>query len=275
MVKLIILFRRPAQAATFEMRYPRNLALLAKMPGVRHVEDGAVLGSPAGTTPYTHMIALRFDDFGALDAALTAPEGVTAGKDLMDFAPDAELLFVEVSDERTQQPFTPDNLRAYLAEQGVPGEVIFPGAPTPTVAAAAQVLGVEPDQIVKTVIFLVDGTPFAVYGCGMRRVDPAKLAQRLNISPKKVRLANADEVQDLTGYAVGTVPPLGLKTPMPAFIDPAAQAHDVIYAGGGGINALLKITPADLIRHSRAEVAPMLAGDDPPPAPPAVPPSEG
>lgn len=275
MHKLVILFRRPAQEATFEMRYTRNLALLAKMPGVRHVEDGTVLGSPAGDAPYARTIALHFDDFAALDAALTAPEGVAAGKDLMDFAPDAELLFVEASDERTQQPLTPDNLRAYLAEQGIPAEVFFPGAPTPTVAAAAQALGVEPDQIVKTVIFLVDGTPFAVFGCGLRRVDPAKLAQRLNISLKKVRLANADEVQNLTGYPVGTVPPLGLKTPMPAFIDPAVQRYDVIYAGGGGINALLKITPADLIRYSRAEVAPMLADDDPPPAPPAARPSEG
>jgi len=270
MVKLVILFRAPAQAATFERRYPRSLALLAKMPGVRHVEDGSVLGSPAGPAPYARQIALHFDDFDALDTALTAPEGVAAGKDLMDFAPDAELLFVEVADERTQQPLTPDNLQAYLSEQGIPGEIIFPGAPTPTVAAAAKALGVAPDQIVKSVVFLVDGTPFVVYGCGMRRVDPAKLAQRLAISPKKVRLADADEVQELTGYTVGTVPPLGLKTPMPAFIDPAVQAYDVIYAGGGGINALLKITPADLIRHSRAEVAPMLADDAaaPDPAPP-------
>jgi len=79
-------------------------------------------------------------------------------------------------------------------------------------------------------------------------------------------------VQELTGYQVGTVPPLGLKTTMPAFIDPAVQAYDVVYAGGGGINALLKITPADLIHHTRAEVAPMLADDTP--APPAAP-SEG
>jgi len=261
MVKLVILFRRPAQAGTFETRYARSLTLLAKMPGVRHIEDGNVIGGPAGSAPYARMIALHFDDFDALDAALTAPAGVTAGKDLMDFAPDAELMFIEVADERTQQPLTPDNLQAYLAEQNIPAEIIFPGAPTPTVEAAALALGVEPDQIVKSVVFLVDGTPFVVYGCGMRRVDPAKLAQRLNISQKKIRLANADEVQELTGYTVGTVPPLGLKTAMPAFIDPAVQAYDVIYAGGGGINALLKITPADLIRHTRAEVAPMLADD--------------
>src|SRR5690606_9769426 len=272
MVKLVILFRPPAQAATFDTRYARSLTLLAKMPGVRHIEDGTVLGGPAGSATYSRMVALSFDDFDALDAALTAPQGVAACKDLMDFAADVDLMFVEVSDERTQQPLTPDNLQAYVSEQEIPGEIIFTGAPTTTVEAAARALGVEPGQIVKSVVFLVDGTPFVVYGCGMRRVDPAKLAQRLNISEKKIRLANADEVQELTGYQVGTVPPLGLKTTMPAFIDPAVQAYDVVYAGGGGINALLKITPADLIHHTRAEVAPMLADDTP--APPAAP-SEG
>lgn len=270
MVKFVILFRRPAQAGTFETRYARSLTLLAKMPGVRHIDDGSVIGSPSGSTAYARVVEVSFDDFDALDAALTAPHGVAAGKDLMEFAPDAELLFLEVADERTQQPLTPQNLQAYLAEQNIPAEIIFPGGPTPTVEAAARVLGVEPDQIVKSVVFLVDGTPFVVYGCGMRRVDPEKLAQRLNISVKKIRLANAEEVQELTGYTVGTVPPLGLKTPMPAFIDPAVQQYGLVYAGGGGINALMKITPTDLIRHSRAEVAPMLADDAA--APPAAPP---
>jgi prolyl-tRNA editing enzyme YbaK/EbsC (Cys-tRNA(Pro) deacylase) len=45
---------------------------------------------------------------------------------------------------------------------------------------------------------------------------------------------------------------------MPAFMDPAVQAQEVVYAGGGGINAILKVTSADLLRVSRAEVAPML-----------------
>ena len=43
------------------------------------------------------------------------------------------------------------------------------------------------------------------------------------------------------GYPVGTVPPVGLKTPMPAFMDPAIQSQEVVYAGGGGIDALLRI----------------------------------
>ena len=119
-------------------------------------------------------------------------------------------------------------------------------------------MGIEADQIVKSVIFWVDERPFLVYGCGTRRVDSRKLAARLQVGRKRVKLADADQVLDITGYAVGTVPPVGLKTPMPAYMDPAVRQYEVIYAGGGGIDALLKMTTTELLRVSNAEIAPML-----------------
>jgi len=262
MVKLMLLFKHPSNPGNFELRYTRGLTLLEKMPGVRSIQASQVMGGPAGQTPYFRIVEILFDDYEALDAALISPEGVVAGKDLMDYAGrGVELLFVELKDNsstRQRSPFLPENLQAYLDEHQIPAEIVFPGAPTPTVPAAAEALKVAPDQIVKSVIFLVDDKPFLVYGCGTRRVDPRKLASRLNVSRKRVTLATAEQVLEITGYAVGTVPPIGLKTPMPAFMDPAVQAYDTVYAGGGGMNALLKIASAELQRVSRAEVAPML-----------------
>ena len=241
MVKLMLLFRHPANKPGFEIRYTRNLALLKKMPGIQRVQVGAVVGGPAGDSPYYRVLELVFPTFDLLDAALTSPEGVAAGKDLMDYAGEVvELLFVEASDELTDKPLGPDNLQAYLNEHNIPAEIVYPGAPTPTVPAAAEALGVDADQM----------------------VDYTRLADRLSVSRKKVKLANADQVLNLTGYAVGTVPPVGLKTPMPAFMDPAVLDYDVVYAGGGGINALLKIESQVLQRVSRAEVAPMLEAPD-------------
>jgi prolyl-tRNA editing enzyme YbaK/EbsC (Cys-tRNA(Pro) deacylase) len=43
-------------------------------------------------------------------------------------------------------------------------------------------------------------------------------------------------------------------------MDPAVQAHEEVYAGGGGINALVKIKSADLLRVTDAQVVPLLAG---------------
>lgn len=271
MVKFVLLFKTASNTGTFRMQYSSNLALLRKMPGVTRIQESTVLGSPAGLAPYHRILEIHFADQSALDAALDSPEGVTAGKDLIAYAgTNVELLFVETDNPSVRQPLLPDDLQAYLKEHQIAAEIVYPGKPTPTVPAAAEALGVSPDQIVKSVLFVVNDQPFLVYGCGEHRVDPRKLAERLNESRKSVKLANADQVLDFTGYAVGTVPPVGLKTHMPAFMDPAIQTHEVIYAGGGGIDALLKMTSAELLRASRAEVAPMLRDAGPPAASPAA-----
>ncbi len=264
MVKLVVMFERVLDTPMFDLRYSRNLAMLKAMPGVVRVQEGTVLGGPAGQTRYHRLVEVFFEDFETLDAALTSPQGVTAGKDLMDFAgTQAELLFVEVADQAVTRPLSPENLQAYLDLHEITAEIVKPGMPTPTVAAAAQALGVDVDQIVKSVIFLVNDKPFLVYGCGLHQIDPRKLADRLNVSRNRVKLATPDELLEFSGYAKGTVPPIGLKTPMPAFMDPAVRRHDVVYAGGGGIDALLKIGSAELLRASRAEIASMLRDSDP------------
>jgi len=262
MVKLVILFKRSTLSANFELGFQSNLALLRRMPGVQRIQQGDVFGGPAGEAAYHRMVEVFFSDRAALDAALRSPEGVSAGKDLMAFAgTGAELLFVDEQSAQTR-PLTPDDLQAFLDAQDIEAEIVYPGAPTPTVPAAADALGVQEDQIVKSVVFLVDDRPFIVYANGTRRVDPRKLAVRLDVSRKKVKLADADQVLELTGYAVGTVPPVGLKTRMPSFLDPAIQEHALIYAGGGGISALLKLTPAELLRVTNAEIASMLRDGD-------------
>jgi len=263
MVKLVILFQQKTLGGMFDLRYARNLALLRKMPGVQAVYEGQVVGGPGGQAPYHRVVEVSFASFEALDAALRSPEGVAAGKDLMEFAgAGVEVFFVEESPDLSAGPLGPANLQAFLDNHQIDAEIVFPGAPTPTVPAAAQALGVEVDQIVKSVVFLVDDKPFLVYGCGTRRVDPRKLAERLHVNRKKVRLADADQVLEITGYAVGTVPPVGLKTPMPAFMDPAIQRYETVYAGGGGMDALLRIRSAELLRVSGAEIAPMLRDDE-------------
>ncbi len=265
MVKLVLLFRIALDSGDIERRYGANLGLLKKMPGVKRIIEGRVLGGPGGSVAYRQVVEVYFDDFPALDAALNAPEGVIAGKDLISLAgSDVEVMFVEEVEPRSAKPLTPQTLQAYLDQHQVAAEIVFPGKPTPTVPAAAAALGVDVNQIVKSVVLLVDDRPFLVFGCGTRRVDFRKLAQRLNINVQRIKLANPDQVLEITGYGKGTVPPIGLKTRMATFMDPAVRAYETIYAGGGGIDALLKLTSAELLRISEAELAPMLEDELPP-----------
>jgi uncharacterized protein (TIGR02118 family) len=100
MVKLVILFRKPADEDAFEARYNQNLALMEQMPGLHRRQACVVLGGPSGKSPYHRILELYFDDFDTLDKAMLSPQGRAAGADLVQFmGHDAELIFSEVFEE--------------------------------------------------------------------------------------------------------------------------------------------------------------------------------
>ncbi|MCC7209895.1 MAG: EthD family reductase [Anaerolineae bacterium] len=99
MVKLTILYRRPADLPAFELNYNQNLALLERMPGIQRRQACTVIGGPAGQSTYYRILEFYFEDLPTLDAALRSPQGQAAGRDLMTFAPDAELVFAEVYED--------------------------------------------------------------------------------------------------------------------------------------------------------------------------------
>ena len=117
--------------------------------------------------------------------------------------------------------------------------------------AAAQAVGCAPDQIVKTLLFLVDGEPVLAIACGTKPIEQRSIAAYFQIGRKRVKLADAARVLQHTGYPVGALPPIGHASPTQTLIDPEVLTWDWIYAGGGAADHLLKIRPADLIRLSQ------------------------
>lgn len=102
MVKLVLLFKKPENQEEFEQHYVRNLVLLEKMPGILRRQANMVLGSPNGASPYYRMLELYFEDFDAMDAALTSKVGVVAGEQLMKTVGSlVELVFVDVFEDDT------------------------------------------------------------------------------------------------------------------------------------------------------------------------------
>jgi prolyl-tRNA editing enzyme YbaK/EbsC (Cys-tRNA(Pro) deacylase) len=145
-----------------------------------------------------------------------------------------------------------NDLQQYLLSQGIKAKVMRLEAPTPTVTAAATAVGVEPDQIVKSLLFLVDDTPVLAIANGLQDVDRRAVARYFDVGRKRVKLAGSQDVLAITGYKAGAVPPLGWKTKVQAFIDPGVLQHEVVYAGGGDTNTLVEISPRDIMRHSGA-----------------------
>lgn len=94
MVKLIALFRKPADLEAFNDHYYRVHAPLAqKMPGLRRFEVSRITGAPIGEAPYYLLAELYFDTQELMDSAMASPEGRASAKDLMSFAANLVTIF--------------------------------------------------------------------------------------------------------------------------------------------------------------------------------------
>lgn len=131
-----------------------------------------------------------------------------------------------------------------LNEQGVDHEVIHVPALSKTAQQAASLLGVSPAEIVKSLVFFLDGVPTLVLVPGDATVDT--VAVRRDLDVHEVKFARGQDVLKLTGYPPGAVPPCGLSTPLPAVADPRVFVPEVVYCGGGTTTTMLQIRSADL-----------------------------
>jgi Cys-tRNA(Pro) deacylase len=148
---------------------------------------------------------------------------------------------------------TPVDLAEHIRSASIAAEIVPMTVETPTVPAAAAALGVQPGQIIKSLLFVVRDAPVLVIASGDANVDRRVLAERYGVGKKQVKLADAETVLRLTGYPVGGVPPFGHRTRAPVLLDRRIAAWDVIYGGGGDDRTLLRITPGELARVTQGE----------------------
>ena len=128
----------------------------------------------------------------------------------------------------------------------------FP-AGTKTAADAAAAIGVEVGQIVKSLIFAVDGEIVVAYVSGANQLAEKKLAAAAGGA--KAGRVDADVVRQATGYPIGGVPPFGHATALPIFIDEDLLAFDAVWAAAGTWNDVFSLTPDDLVRASGGTVS--------------------
>lgn len=115
-------------------------------------------------------------------------------------------------------------------------------ATTRTAEEAAAACGTSVGQIVKSLIFegQESGTPLLLLVSGKNRVDEKAVAARLGEGLKR---PDAQRVRDITGFAIGGIPPLGHANALSAYIDPDLLAYDEVWAAAGTPNAVFPIDP--------------------------------
>ena len=145
-----------------------------------------------------------------------------------------------------------ERVRTFMAERGIAGELIRPGEPTPTVETAAAALKVKPEQVLKSLLFLVGDSPYLVIVRGTTRVKTDKLLKL--VGGKKARLATREEVEAITGFPVGGTPPFAHRRPLPVLIDQGVLAMEEVYAGGGDTDVMLRLRSADLLQATQGRI---------------------
>jgi prolyl-tRNA editing enzyme YbaK/EbsC (Cys-tRNA(Pro) deacylase) len=111
---------------------------------------------------------------------------------------------------------------------------------TRTAQEAADAVGVEVGQIVKSLVFVDGEGPILCLCAGDRRVDTAKLGP-------DVRQANGREVREAAGFAIGGVPPLGHDKPIRTVVDDSLRRYDTVWCAGGTPNAVFPVATEALI----------------------------
>ena len=142
---------------------------------------------------------------------------------------------------------------AALAAAGVPF-VAHPYSHDPAAASygleAAEVLGVDPARVFKTLMVDVDGRLAVGVVPVSGNLDLKAMAAALG--GKKAAMADPAAAERRTGYVLGGISPLGQRQPSPTVLDDSALGLDTILVSGGRRGLDIELSPAELIRLTGA-----------------------
>jgi len=130
-----------------------------------------------------------------------------------------------------------------------------------TVEQVCEILGTTPEQLAKTLIYRADDRFFAVMVRGDRSLNEAKLSGLLKA--EELRMANDEEVRELTGAEVGFAGPIGLPDEVTIIADHeiATMSDFVVGANQDDAHYVAVDVGADFQVAQFADLRSAVAGD--------------
>lgn len=120
---------------------------------------------------------------------------------------------------------------------------------------AAEALGVAAERVFKTLVAEVDGALTVGVVPVTNQLDLKALAAAAG--GKRAKMADPAAAQRATGYVLGGISPLGQRSRLPVIIDESVKQFETVFCSGGRRGLEIELAPDELIRLSRATVAPI------------------
>lgn len=152
-----------------------------------------------------------------------------------------------------------ETVQKALFEKGLVFEVLELNASTRTANDAAMSIGVQVGQIVKSLLFCTKETkkPVLVLASGKNRVSEEMIQ---NYIGEKISKADADYTREITGFAIGGVPPLGHKNPISfVFIDEDLLQYETLWAAAGTPFAVFSLPAIELQKATNGKIVSLRA----------------
>lgn len=141
-----------------------------------------------------------------------------------------------------------------LCEKGLGFEVVELNTSTRTANDAAMTIGCQVGQIVKSLLFRTTETqrPVLVLASGKNRVNEEVVQRYIG---EKILKADADFTREVTGFAIGGIPPLGHKNPISlVYIDEDLIQHETLWAAAGTPYAVFSLSPKELQKATSGKI---------------------
>ena len=117
---------------------------------------------------------------------------------------------------------------------------------TRTAIDAANSIGCEVAHIIKSLIFkTASEKPILILASGINQVNVSLIESAIG---EKTLKADANFAREVTGFAIGGIPPIGHVQRITTLIDEDLINHAELWAAAGTPNAVFNLNPSDLLK---------------------------
>lgn len=142
-----------------------------------------------------------------------------------------------------------ERVKEYFKNMGIENKIMVFDVSSATVELAAKALNCEEARIAKTLSFHIGERVVLIVAAGDTKIDNHKYKEQFGT---KAKMLAFNEVEALTGHAVGGVCPFGVNEGVEVYLDESLKRFDTVFPACGSSNSAVELTTKELEEYSGA-----------------------